>query len=432
MVNEFLWWWLDNEMNPTLLTGEVIERWLGARWSKEELIERQSFLAQELVELFRRMDIKAIQPFVYLSNNHGPTGNWFAGDIAHLRPKPVLDALRNAFAPFGVSIELWDRHFFTDERRTIRIFIFNDGEESESGTVRAGICGEDGAWLTRTEERVHVPAGERQVKSVEVGFPPEAGDYTVTAELVTADDGVIAVSRKRAHVLRQPQASPLLSTMRIALFDPRGEIASYLASVGVATENVRTAGLERAGVLLVGEGSIRDPFFQSMSDRLSRFVQSGGTVIVIEPELGVTERELVAAPAGIALTIEPRNDVDRGGYDSYVFAEHPAHPLWEGIPKKHLLMFNGGYGGEVVSEHDVSANISATVHARCGMRLKTAAVFELQSGSGRILVSRLQLRGRLVGSNGNDALYQRRPDPVLQRYLLNLLSYAGQKHSHPD
>jgi hypothetical protein len=115
VVNEFLWWWLDKNFQPTSLTKNVIERWLGIDYTQEELISHQSFLAQELVELFRRMRVCAIQPFIYLSNNDGPTGHWFAGNIKDLQPKPVLETLKNAFSPFGLSLELWDRHFFVNE-----------------------------------------------------------------------------------------------------------------------------------------------------------------------------------------------------------------------------------------------------------------------------------------------------------------------------
>jgi beta-galactosidase len=426
MVNEFLWWWLDKDFNPAPLTKDVVERWLGPHWSGEELVERQSFLAQELVELFRRMDVKAIQPFVYLSNNLGPTGNWFSGEIAGLTPKPVLAALKNAFAPFGLSIELWDRHFFTNERRRFRIFIFNDGKEARSGSVRVGIRNEQGMWVTKSEERVEVPGGERLVRSAVVGLPSEAGAYTVTAELVSGNDTVVAVSRKIAHVMTPPQAAAPLQQKRMRLLDLRGELTGYLASAGIATDDFRTSGLKGARTLLIGEGLIRDPSFRSGADQISRFMESGGTVVVIEPEFGVTAGEVQRIAGGIDLTIEPRNDVEKGGYDSYVFAESHAHPLWAGIPKGHLQMFNGGYGGEVVSEHLVSANLPITIHARCGMELKTAAVFEATGGGGRVLVSRLQLRGRLTGSNGSDSLFDRRPDPVLQQYLLNLLSYASQ------
>jgi len=53
------------------------------------------------------------------------------------------------------------------------------------------------------------------------------------------------------------------------------------------------------------------------------------------------------------------------------------------------------------------------------------AVCEIPSGKGRVIVSRLQLRGRLMKGEETDSLYARRVDPVLQKYLLNLLSCAA-------
>jgi beta-galactosidase len=74
VLNEFLWWWLDKENNPTVLTAEVVERWLGKGWTKEGLVAHQSFLAGELIELFRRMRVDAIQPFVYSEQQCGAHG----------------------------------------------------------------------------------------------------------------------------------------------------------------------------------------------------------------------------------------------------------------------------------------------------------------------------------------------------------------------
>ncbi|MBI5474937.1 MAG: hypothetical protein HY961_21560, partial [Ignavibacteriae bacterium] len=156
MLNEFCWWWLDKEYNPSLLTRDVVERWLGRSWTKEQIIDHQSFLATELVELFRRMRVDAIQPFVYLSNNAGPTAHWFEGDIKHLKVKPILGALKNAFSPFGVSVELWDRHFVRNESRDVRVFVFNDLAERRTGMLVCGIVNEKGDWLFETRQSVTV------------------------------------------------------------------------------------------------------------------------------------------------------------------------------------------------------------------------------------------------------------------------------------
>jgi hypothetical protein len=152
------------------------------------------------------------------------------------------------------------------------------------------------------------------------------------------------------------------------------------------------------------------------------------------------------------LIIERREDADRGGYDSYVFAEDHRHPLWKSIGKEHLKMFNGGFGGEVVSQHDVICDQKSEVLARCGLKLGVVAVSKLRYGKGKVIISRLQLRSRLrkTGQSDSsdtrlqapttrsdslyarspgqipelDSLYTRRPDPVLQQYLINLISYA--------
>jgi hypothetical protein len=427
VVNEFLWWWLDGDFHPTLLTRDVVERWLGPAWSKDELIAHQSFLAQELVELFRRMDVKAIQPFVYLSNNAGPTGNWFVGDIAALRPKPVLAALKNAFAPFGISLELWDRHFFTGEQRPVRIFVFNDGPSERNGSVRVGIRGEDGTWLCQHEETVAVGAVGRTVRSAGLTFPAAPGSFWVTAELIAEDGVVSAMSRKIAHVMPPPEPAAELQRRRIALCDTGGELGAYLRTCGVQTEDFLAAGSGDCDALVIAGGLLRGPSLRSTAGAIDRFTGSGKSVVIIEPEYGSTAKEIVPVTAGITLTIEPRTDTDKGGYDSYVFAASGAHPLWEGIPGEHLKMFNGGYGGEIVSEHLVSASVPSLPLARCGLRLGIPAVFELQAGRGRIIVARLQLRGRLMPHSGSAAMYDRRPDPVLQRFFLNLLAYASHR-----
>ncbi|MBI3193567.1 MAG: hypothetical protein HYZ34_03745, partial [Ignavibacteriae bacterium] len=188
MLNEFCWWWFDNNFKPTVLMDGVVERWLGKDWTQEELVTHQSFLLSELVELFRRMRVDAIQPFVYLSNNAGPTANWFAGNIKDLQPKPILATLKNVFAPFGVSIELWDRHFFTGEERTIRLFIFNDEHTLQTGKIRYGIMDNKSQWVVENSESVVVNGNRTEIREIRLRFPSFAGMFCIRAELFTDSD----------------------------------------------------------------------------------------------------------------------------------------------------------------------------------------------------------------------------------------------------
>lgn len=424
VVNEFLWWWLDKDWKPTILTQEVIERWLGKDYTQDELVGRQSFLAQELVELFRRMRVDAIQPFVYLSNNAGPTAHWFLGHIKNLEPKPVMAALKNAFAPFGISIELWDRHFFVGESRTMRLFVFNDDPTPRTGTVRYGVMRFDGEWTYDTSMTVSAEPGGCFITPIQIMLPRRVGEYRIRAEL--SEDGrpgMVVFSERIAHVFNIPVRSSEHGRA-VLVMEKSGETKQFLASHQFLVHPLLPNGIRDAHVVVVADGLVRSTEYERCLDDVSRMIDGGGTLVVIEPEWGAEGKEDVRVLNDLSIQIERRVDADKGGYDSYVFAADHHHPLWHGIEKKHLQMFNGGTGGEMVSQHDVRIAAEYQVHARCGLKLAVEAVTEIPYGRGRVVLSRIQVRGRLGGNRQNHALFDRRTDPVAQNYLLNLMAYA--------
>jgi hypothetical protein len=68
---------------------------------------------------------------------------------------------------------------------------------------------------------------------------------------------------------------------------------------------------------------------------------------------------------------------EKGNYESYVFWEDQNFPVWNGIDKGHLKMFNGGLGGEMVdSSKDVVPLQKIVKHAKCGRDLKISALME--------------------------------------------------------
>ncbi|MBM2845809.1 MAG: glycoside hydrolase family 2, candidate beta-glycosidase [Bacteroidetes bacterium] len=430
VVNEFLWWWLDKELKPTVLTQDVIERWLGKDYTQGELVGRQSFLAQELVELFRRMRVDAIQPFVYLSNNSGPTAHWFLGHVKDLRPKPVMQTLKNAFAPFGISLELWDRHFFAGESRAMRLFIINDDPVSRTGAVRYGVVRFDGEWTYNTSLRVTVEPGGSLITPIQVMLPRRAGEYRIRAELLEEGRGsVLSYSEKIAHVFDPLTDSEAQRRSAVLVMEGSDEITRFLTAHRFPIRNLSAGQLSDADIAVVADGMVRSREYERCVNDLSRVVNAGATLVVIEPEYGVQGKEEIRILNDLVLALESRNDTNRGGYDSYVFADQRDHPLWRGIDKNHLHMFNGGLGGEMVSQHTVTCPVAYDVLARCGMKLAVEVVQEIQYGSGLVIVSRIQTRGRLNANRHGGALFDRRVDPVAQRYFLNLVSYAGRRKS---
>jgi len=425
MLNEFVWWWLNHKGEPTPLMDGVVQRWLGLQYTKEELLAHQAFLAQELVELFRRMRVDAIQPFVYLSNNNGPTAHWFLGPIKELRPKPILATLKNAFAPFGVSIELWDRHFFAGERRLVRTWIFNDEPEPRAGVLLYGIRDHRGEWLSKQEAHIRVGGTESTTTSLEFELPTLPGTYYVRAELFGAGSTTsLAYSQKIAHVFGPLQAPPYQSTVTAAILERGWEYRTFFNTTYIGVRDIDPDSLNDIHIVIVGEGVLGSPRYEELKAELTHFVSRGGVLIVVEPECGVRSKLTVDVLQDLVLSIELRQDVDKGGYDSYVFATDPQHPLWFGLDREHLKMFNGGYGGEVVSQHNVVPSIEGRTLAACGLHLAVPAVIEVPYGEGRVIISRLQTRGRLVVHEATEERFPRRPDPVLQRYMLNLVLYA--------
>jgi len=422
-VNEYLWWWLDKDFVPSELTKKVVRRWLGESYTQDELVERQSFLASELTELFRRLGVKCIQPFVYLSANDGPTSHWFTGDIAELTPKPVLDVLKSAFEPLGVSVELWDRHFYAGEKRDMTVFVFNDYPSEKMGTLDFGIKDSSRNWISSSKLTFTVPPSENTKENVTVSFPDLPGDYYVSAEVTDADNGRKSSSMKIAHVYSNAIVDKSLAGTRIGVADGSGEITEYLNSAGVIAEQLKASDISSLDVILLSGGVLDS--LEHEQRGITGWINRGGRLIIIEPERGICERTKLSLP-GIKLIIEPRADADQGGYDSYVFADDYSHPIWKGIRKEDMQMFNGAFGGEMVPQMDLTIEGKHAVLARSGLNLARPVVVEAKSGDGLVIISSIEISGRLIASADSYAnLYARRPDPVARRLLLNLIAYAS-------
>lgn len=422
LLNEFLWFWLQHDGKSSSFTEQVVLRWLGPDSSSSERLAYQAFLAGELVEQFRRMRVDGIAPFVYVGADAGPTADWFLGDLRDARPKPIMAALKNAYSPFGVSVELWDRHFFTNEARRINVYVFNDLPEPREGLVTCRIVGGNETAFER-QFPVSVTASGMQVLPVDWVFPVKPGRYTVQAELtLTNSDQAVAFSRKVAHVFEQVEVPAELNGKRIVVHDPDSEILDFLKARGVDAVPFRGTALKPGDMLIIGEGGLADEEYASRVSEIGRWVDGGGTLVSIEPEYGVDESRQMKVTDRVDIILRRRESNGIGGYDSVVYPVNRKDPLWRGIHREHLGMFNGGFGGIMVADYDMMLDGFFRARALSGLDLGTAALTDGSHGKGTLVFSRLQVRGRLVAKEESDDLYARRVDPVAQRYLLNLLA----------
>lgn len=429
MISEYIWWWLDSEGNPTPLTDLVKERWLGPDPTSDNLLKHQAFLAAELTELWRRLNIDAIMPFVYLSCDGGATANWFTGPLAELQLKPVMAALRNAFSPVGVSIELWDRHFLSGEVRDIPVYLFNDSETVARLNLQLGT--KFGDTVSILDENYHLEAGEHLRLVVSVQFPQDAGEYCLRAVVIREDGLQIAWSEKPVSVFHSIFTRPEFSELSVGLIDSpqNDELLRFLHRCG-AKVDTWLDNLPDVAVVIINGGAI-ESLPKGDIRRLTDFVTAGGTLLVQEPEYGVVANARFPVLEDLDIVVQKRRDPERGGYDSAVFPDNPEHSLWRNMSVEHLQLFNGGLGGEMVSQHNVRPTRPYRTAARCHLSLLVPAVMEIPYGKGWVIISRIQVRGRLLPDRQQDGLYGRRYDPVAEQYLTNLISgylHVGDYH----
>jgi hypothetical protein len=419
MVNEYLWWWLDRDDNPTHLTDIVIERWLGRKYTKDQLWKHQAFLARELTELWRRLDLDGILPFVYLSIGEGATANWFSGPLKELQPKPVLEALKNAFAPVGLSIELWDRHFMISQIRRVPVYLFNDSQEDE--TINLILSLEGNNQHTQLIDQTHnLAAGMHMEIEVPLRFEENTGSYELVGTIYNSENIKLADSRKPLFIFNPQYVSFPEKLPRLAVHDPSGELTDYLTDRKIIYHEF-SRGFQDAQVIIINHGGL-DDIFTRFTGELTQFVDRGGILIIQEPAYGVINETEILLLYDLSIFVNYRPDPDRGGYDSYIFPEDGKHFLWEDIDSEYLKMFNGGFGGEIVSQYNVKPTVPYSTVASCNLSLKVPAVLEIPYGSGWIIISRVQIRGRLSKNGQNDDLYKRRYDPIAEKYFLNLLT----------
>jgi len=357
-------------------------------------------------------------PFVYLSIGEGATANWFSGPLKDLHPKPALEALKNAFAPVGLSIDLWDRHLMNSQIRNVPVYLFNDSQKDE--TIELILSLEGNNHYTESSHQTHnLPAGTHTKIRVPINFTNEPGMYQLVGHIYNSEAEKLADSRKKVIIFDPVPGLNQEKLPRLIIHDPSDELRKYLSERKILY-NRFPGKLEDAQVVVINHGGLDDTFARYTRE-LTQFVKNGGVLIIQEPGYGIKEETEIQILDDLFVFINYRPDPDRGGYDSYVFPEDPHHQLWDGIESDQLKMFNGGFGGEMISQHNVKPTLPYHAVAFCNLSLKVPAVLEIPYGKGWVIISRIQIRGRLLTDGKDDDLYERRYDPVAEKYFLNMM-----------
>ncbi len=417
MVNEFVWWWLDEKGKPSGLMQDVILRWMGREYTPEQLLNYQAELAAYLCEFFRNMDVDAVMPFVYLSASKGATSHWFLGSLQNLTPKPILPRLATALHPVGIVIETQSRNVFKGERSKCNVHVINDYPHEIPINVRLQFQSE------HIQQDIHVWSltllpMERKSLVVNVTWPDgNLETVNLVASATDMEGNLLARSERRVRLFSHKvltaqarQRKPLI------VFSRQAEIFKWLNQNGWNYKTTIKTCNSNVNILVDRESIFHLTEFEKK--KIEACVKEGALLIIQQPEFNIKGAQEVELFPELSMQIVYRSDPEKGGYDSYIYLENKNHPLFNGLDNAHFRLWNGYPGGDIVSQHHVYLSLPYQTIASCNLGLRVPAIMQLRYGKGAIIITRLILDKRLLNEHEN----AQTRDPAAIQYWLNLLN----------
>ena len=290
------------KLRPEMDRNRLVE--LRTDW---ESLQRPGFSPDYLKDRYERMDL-AYAPSDWVATR--------AADAMYRNNRPLLAYFAGKAARFTSK----DHNFLPGETVEKQIIVINNSRE----TVTAECTWSFGLPRAVTgSKQVTVPTGEQVRNPLRFGLPAdlEAGTYTLSAT-TKFSTGETQEDRFAVHVM--PPTPDTKLAVKIALFDPKGETAKRLGTMGVRYRGIDSnADLSEYDLLIIGraaltpEGSVPD---------IAR-VRDGLKVIVFEQTSEALEKRLGFRVQEYGL----RN----------AFKRVPDHPYLTGLDDQHLRDWRG-------------------------------------------------------------------------------------------
>jgi len=204
LANEYGWIWLWRNGQPSKLTVDVYNYYLGPNSTPSQNREFQAYDIQLETEWLRsEHDLAGVLAFCYLANNYGYTGDWFTDNIRDLNPAPALNWFIHAFSPSAVFINLTDERYVKQtiphqpgEKLSFKLAKINDLSRNVKGRVTLSILNSDGKSVARKIIPLILSAFDRSSLPVEITLPKKKGGYLFLAEFIADGSENPVISRR--------------------------------------------------------------------------------------------------------------------------------------------------------------------------------------------------------------------------------------------
>ncbi len=204
LVNEYGWIWLWRNGQPSKLTVDIYDYYLGPNSTPEQNRELQAYLLQLETEWLRsEPEIAGVLAFCYLTNNYGYTGDWFTGNIRDLIPSPALKWFSDCFSPSAVFINLTDERYVKQTvphspggKLSFSLAKVNDLSINVSGEITIRLLSSNGKSVIKKSLPVTLAPFDRSYFKVELSLPKKEGGYLLLAEFRTEGKKDPVISRR--------------------------------------------------------------------------------------------------------------------------------------------------------------------------------------------------------------------------------------------
>jgi hypothetical protein len=213
LVNEYGWIWLWRNGQPSKLTVDMYDHYLGKGSTTPQRLALQSYWLQLETEWLRsNRNIAGVLAFCYLTNNYGYTGDWFVGNIKDLQPSPVLYSFRDCFAPTNIFINLTDERYVTNAKShkpgdflRFTLVGVNDRSKLIKGQLNIQLVNSKGKMVYEDDLPVTLPSSDHIIIPYGFKLPEETDGYLLQTSF-HADGEKDRVSSRRYLKIGQEQA----------------------------------------------------------------------------------------------------------------------------------------------------------------------------------------------------------------------------------
>lgn len=366
VIDEFGGFYLDEkgDIGAYPMLASARKRWLGESDDLAGRLRHQCLATGKLGEYWRMLGAAGIGAFA-IGSSFEDGNNWYMGDPAEGRLKPVWDAMTCAWSARSVPMEIWERNFTPGERVELPLHFLNDSSEGTEMRALVRIADTTGRYLRSDTVIMHVQPFARERQLLTLTMPETPGTYRLSSTLLDPPPGV---------------ERPVVSTWDIAILQARPSDRLKRASVYIPAQERELLDLARRTALdiasdpqqadLLLTGRYVWEHLDTFRTMLDEALKGGRSVVMLdvgEQFLGKQYQEGLSNLGRIVRPTQTSTEIIRTKIvagltlESAILPEgeshlHPAgenRTLWQGLAPERTQLWNGLRGGLIVPAADM-------------------------------------------------------------------------------